>query len=396
MQLHLTNLHLPADRRVTPLRQAATLQHRRRQPAKGATPQRSLRRMPQAYTDAATPAVAAPPKSSAQLRQRADALGVELVPLHKNFGVHVKGLDLTKPLSEEEQQFVLAAWKEHDLLLFRGQQISPEDQQRLLLLFPHDIDVIKKEKFGNRFFRPRVPAAPLLAVRGSHIDVEEHEGIPGEELAALKPQGPPFDKARIWHMDLSDHTTPPEVSAMYMVLAPNKGGKTLFASTVSAFENLDPATQEQVLKLRTVSSSGNDVMGKTRMKPDGTRRLDNIDESIELAKKAGTHVERPPNPLVIRDPETGKRSFLFSVQRMHHFEPGMSREDSLDLLERLTRDMTQDSEMYALDWQPNDFAIWANRRILHSASPTDEYDGSARLFHLVFLDCKTPLYAAQE
>lgn len=53
-------------------------------------------------------------------------------------------------------------------------------------------------------------------------------------------------------------------------------------------------------------------------------------------------------------------------------------------------------QMYALDWQPNDFAIWANRRILHSASPTDEYDGSARLFHLVFLDCKTSLNAAQE
>ncbi len=41
--------------------------------------------------------------------------------------------------------------------------------------------------------------------------------------------------------------------------------------------------------------------------------------SIELADEKGMFKEVPPVPLVIRDPATGRRSLLASVQRMLNF-----------------------------------------------------------------------------
>lgn len=75
------------------------------------------------------------------LSERAARLGIQLMPVHKNFGLQVSGLDLTHPLSDEQQALLLDAWRWHDLLLFRGQDIAPADEQRLLQYFPHDAQV---------------------------------------------------------------------------------------------------------------------------------------------------------------------------------------------------------------------------------------------------------------
>lgn len=75
----------------------------------------------------------------------------------------------------------------------------------------------------------------------------------------------------------------------------------------------------------------------------------------------------------------------------------MSRPDSLDLLEKVMSQGTADSEVYKHKWQPNDYAVWANRRLIHTASPGKSYTQTKdqmRLFHLVFLDSDQPILAA--
>ena len=54
------------------------------------------------------------------------------------FAPQVEGLDMEQPLGDEEQTLLLDAWRQHDLLLFRGQELSPAAQQRILETFPHD------------------------------------------------------------------------------------------------------------------------------------------------------------------------------------------------------------------------------------------------------------------
>ncbi len=77
----------------------------------------------------------------------------------------------------------------------------------------------------------------------------------------------------------------------------------------------------------------------------------------------------------------------------------MSRADSLDLLEKVLSQGTADSEIYKHQWQPNDFAVWANRRLIHTASPAKGFSMSKdkmRMYHLVFLDSDKPILAAAE
>ena len=81
---------------------------------------------------------------------------------------------------------------------------------------------------------------------------------------------------------------------------------------------------------------------------------------------------------------------------MMHFE-GMSRKDSLDLLEKILVKGTDDSKTYRHEWQPNDFVLWATRKLIHSASAGETWLTAAeksRLYHLVFLDTKEPVRAA--
>lgn len=98
----------------------------------------------------------------------------------------------------------------------------------------------------------------------------------------------------------------------------------------------------------------------------------------------------------MQDPKNSRPAILVSAQRVYHFE-GMSRPESLDLLDKVVSSGTADSEVYKHKWQPNDFAVWANRRLIHSASPGKSYTQTTdhmRLFHLVFLDSDQPILAA--
>ena len=83
---------------------------------------------------------------------------------------------------------------------------------------------------------------------------------------------------------------------------------------------------------------------------------------------------------------------------MLQFE-GMSRQDSLDLLQAVLSHGTSDSQVYRHKWQPDDFVVWANRRIIHSASPGEAWMDSKelrRMLHLVFVNSDEPVHPAQE
>ena len=100
----------------------------------------------------------------------------------------------------------------------------------------------------------------------------------------------------------------------------------------------------------------------------------------------------------MQDPDNAKPAVLVSAQRVYHFE-GMSRGDSIDLLEKVLAHGTGEDDIYKHTWQPNDFAIWANRRLIHTASPAKGFSHTKdkmRLYHLVFLDSNKPILAATE
>ncbi len=56
-----------------------------------------------------------------------------------------------------------------------------------------------------------------LAIRGGGIDLDDHYGVPKEDLQTLKFQRGVFRRSRLWHMDLSHSSKPPEVQRCYRI-----------------------------------------------------------------------------------------------------------------------------------------------------------------------------------
>ena len=54
-------------------------------------------------------------------------MALQVTPL-ENVGVEVSGFDITEPLSDSVAAEMVALWNEHAIVLFRGQNVSPENQ----------------------------------------------------------------------------------------------------------------------------------------------------------------------------------------------------------------------------------------------------------------------------
>jgi len=102
-------------------------------------------------------------------------------------------------------------------------------------------------------------------------------------------------------------------------------------------------------------------------------------------------------PLVERDQETDTRHLLISPNTFYTFEsegeemPSAAARAELESL--LVPYLEDPANVFRLSWQPNDLAIWRNRRLLHTSTPWAQYTQERRLFHLMFLDSDRPILA---
>src|SRR3984893_19081931 len=64
-----------------------------------------------------------------------DVIDIEVMPLSAACGAEIKGIDLTRPLSDAEVRAIKDAWARHLVLVFRGQKLSQDDQLRFASYF---------------------------------------------------------------------------------------------------------------------------------------------------------------------------------------------------------------------------------------------------------------------
>lgn len=163
----------------------------------------------------------------------------------------------------------------------------------------------------------------------------------------------------LWHSDSTYLATPPAFTMLYGVLIPPIGGNTLFADTVAAFEALSPTLQAQLRQLRVVQRS--DV------------HADN-ERLAHLSKpSAPANAMQASHPAVITS--DCREALYVSEEHTAHFE-GMTRAESLPLIEFLSRHVAADRFSLAVRWEPDTLVIHDNRKTIHRA--VDNYYGYAR------------------
>lgn len=124
---------------------------------------------------------------------------VVVTPLesHLAFGAEVSGVDLRAGHhSAEDMQAVIEAWNCHHLLVFKGQQLQPQDEVALAKHFPFD-DRLKETELkpwvppGGEYrqlrkFNGSIAEAPELELKGIG-ELDGHLGLTGELFEANPP-----------------------------------------------------------------------------------------------------------------------------------------------------------------------------------------------------------------
>src|SRR6201986_5294540 len=154
---------------------------------------------------------------------------MDIIQVGPGFGAEIRGVTLADVASDDATyNAVRAAFEEHSVLLFRGQEIDGEGQVA----------------FSRRFGPPEVTKVGSLGT-GTHFVIlttigDDGKVVPEDHRFAMR------NKAnQLWHTDSSFKAVPALTSVLSARTIPDHGGETEFASTRLAFERLDPALQKK-------------------------------------------------------------------------------------------------------------------------------------------------------
>jgi taurine dioxygenase len=185
-----------------------------------------------------------------------------------------------------------------------------------------------------------------------------------------------------WHSDTAYLAEPPAITVLYAVETPATGGDTLFADMYGAFERLSAGFQSALRRL-----SGHNTAALVHDSSGGYHHV----AGQSVPARATDEVTEADHPLVIRHPWTARPALYFSLIHTERFT-GMTRAESLPLLEQLHTLATAPENVTRLRWAPGTLAIWDNRSVLHY--PLNDYPGERREMHRVIVRGDRPRRAA--
>ncbi len=279
---------------------------------------------------------------------------IETIPTGHALGAEIRGVDLAGNLDDASFGAIRAAWHEHLVLLFRGQNLEARDLAALARRFG-ELDRVP----GWDDAHP--PGEPDLLV----ISNVEQDGRPIGVLGS--------DEAE-WHTDMSYIEHPPAASVLYALEVPDSGGDTGFLNMYAALDELP---------------------GELRAAIDG--RMLNHDSSYDSTgslRPGATPVSDPGqapgarHPMVRNHPEAARQA-LYLGRRNNAYVVGLSVADSEALLDALWAHATRADYAWAQEWRPGDVLLWDNRCTMHRRTAFDA--GARRIMYRAQIKGEKPV-----
>ena len=271
---------------------------------------------------------------------------LQIEPVAGACGAEISGLDLSQPLEDDAVAVIRDAFIEHHVVFFRGQDLDPAAQ------------VAFGERFGT------LEDYPFVAPLPGHPKV----------IPVIKEADETSNFGGGWHTDLIYRPVPPMGTMLYAVEVPRRGGDTMFADGIKAFEALSSAMQDLLSSLKVeynVRHVMRDIAERDNATSAGNRSMPaTTDDEV-----VGTS---PVHPLVRTHPESGKKGIYFSRGHTIRFA-GMTPGESKPLLDWLQAHITQPIFTTRFHWTPGSMAFWDNRCLNHYA--LNDYHGERRHMH---------------
>lgn len=269
--------------------------------------------------------------------QRPPAVAAPLTirPLPGSFAAEVLGLDLSRPLADDDFRRIHRAHLDHHVLVFRDQHITPEQQITFSRRFgPLQIHVL------HQF---QLPGHPEILIVSNVVENGRPVGL--------------GDAGHYWHSDLSYVEKPSLGSMLLAQELPAEGGDTLFADQHAAWAALPAALKQRV---RNLSAEHSYLAKYEALRARSPWRPKLSDEQI-------AQVRPSVHPVVRQHPETGRLGLFVS----EHFTTrivGLPEDESRALLAELFEHSTRPEFQYRHVWRDGDMVFWDNRSVVHLAT----------------------------
>ena len=261
---------------------------------------------------------------------------MDIVPLGPGFAAELRGATLGDIAADDASYAAArAAFEQHSVLVFRGQQVTDEGQLA----------------FSRRFGPPEVTKVGSLGT-GSHFVILSTIGpdgkvVPPDHRLAMR------NKAnQLWHTDSSFKRVPALTSVLSARIIPARDGETEFVSTRLAFERLDPGSRKKLAN----SFAWHDYAHSRG----------------QIAADLASPEERAALPpqcwrMVWKNPANG-RSALYLASHAYAVE-GMEPAAGKKLIDELMAVATAPGTSYVHEWRAGDVVMWDNRATMHRGRP---------------------------
>lgn len=239
---------------------------------------------------------------------------IQVAPLTGLIGAEIKGLDLTRALTEEQNSTVFQAFLDHKVLVIRGQQAISRRQLA---------------DFCRLFGEPEIEEHPQHGADADTPEVKVLRSDAGNEDE---------DRDSSWHMDGSTRGADKRlwVSILQAVEVPEYGRDTAFVDMERAFHRLSEPMQTFVSGLKAIHSWG----------------------WVKPGAPTSEHDVAPIHSY------TGRRTLYVSPFYTTDIV-GLRPDESDLLLKFLLSKVHRLEHQVRVSWEPGTIVIWDNARTLH-------------------------------
>lgn len=257
------------------------------------------------------------------------AATLEIRKLSAHIGAEVLNQNLAEDLNAETVAELNRLWLEHVVLVFRGQELSQEDQLRVTTAFGEVGPLGRPAEFYPKGYSEILPNIMLIS------NIRED----GEPIGALP------DGDMMFHHDMLHADIPHKGTLLYAIEIPNSGGNTFFANGYTAYETLAAEVREP---LEGRMAFHHYHYGSTHIGDDlGTP-----------AFSESTH------PVFRTHEDTGKKA-IYINRLMTESVVGMADAEAKPLLDAVYDHSEKPEFVYEHVWQVGDLILWDNRCSMH-------------------------------
>ncbi|MBL23333.1 MAG: taurine dioxygenase [Rhodospirillaceae bacterium] len=277
-----------------------------------------------------------------KLRNDPDPETITVIPAAVDIGAEIQGVDISKPLSDQQKNEVWDAFLKWKVIYFRDQKLDKGS----LIAF--------SRQFGE-------------LNRGHNIhDVDpkfpEIYGVVKGRQSKRMTGAPAFDPWTGWHTDLTPAVNPPTATILWGDVVPPNAGDTMWANLIAAYNALSPDMQEIVDGMRGVH---------TYLNYEGVKPNKDFADRIAKSQKVSEH------PIVRVHPETGEKALWVSPKFLLEIV-GLSPTESKAILAMLKTHVIRPEFTYRFKWEPGSVAMWDNRSTAHLAPRDIQRDDNDR------------------